>query len=449
MNSSRRIAAVAGLSCAIAGFAAASAAAEADPSYPGGHWYIGSGIGPGFGAKYKLNGRSFSFDDGLQGATDKSPLLALNVVNAGIALSPNLLFGFSGSLIAPSSGGKRPGAAEVPGCRLRLGGAPLRAARGDERRALAHRLQERGAEFRAPLHQVQEHVAAHREQRAVGFRDSRGEPWRAIDERHFAEDAASAHFFDHRIADADRDAAFEHREQRHAQVPFPHDDPSGFVAEARRRADHLREIGEQLRLERGGFPPPRGRRSGGARDRIAQAADPDAHPHEREPRGPAERGAKLRVVEADHPAVALRHRGGAARHLAHRGHLAENLAGPDGGDGLAFHDDADFPLQEQEDPIGHEQQRHALPVLAEDGRALGDRLRLAPALEEIPPEPGVVERRTLGNARTRRIQNSLLPEIGSGRDYAYGPRAGGRNEAAERAYCILRSALPAETAAFS
>jgi len=97
MNSSRRIAAVAGLSCAIAGFAAASAAAEADPSYPGGHWYIGSGIGPGFGAKYKLNGRSFSFDDGLQGATDKSPLIALNVVNAGIALSPNLLFGFSGS----------------------------------------------------------------------------------------------------------------------------------------------------------------------------------------------------------------------------------------------------------------------------------------------------------------------------------------------------------------
>src|SRR6266513_878584 len=96
MNSSCRIAAVAGLSCAIAGFATASAAAEADPSYPGGHWYIGSGIGPGFGAKYKLNGRSFSFDDGLQGATDKSPLLALNVVNAGIALSPNLLLGSAG-----------------------------------------------------------------------------------------------------------------------------------------------------------------------------------------------------------------------------------------------------------------------------------------------------------------------------------------------------------------
>src|SRR5437762_1111627 len=460
MNSSCRIAALASFSFAIAGSATA---AEPDRSEnPWSHWYIGSGIGPGFGAKYKLNGRSFSFDDGLQGATDKSPLIALNVVNAGIALSPNLLFGFSGS--AASQIGKLNGndaqlqinnyfaaltwfPAEK-GFFLR-GGAPLRAARGDEGRALAHRLQERGAEFRAPLHQVQEHVAAHREQRAVGFRDSRGEPRRAIDERHFAEDAAGAHFFDHRIADADRDAAFEHREQRHAQVPFPHDDPSGFVAEARRRADHLREIGEQLRLERGGFPPPGVRRSGGARDRIAQAADHDAHQHEREPRGPAECGAKLRVVEADHPAVALRHRGGAARHLAHRGHLAENLAGPDGGDGLAFHDDADFPLQEQVDPVGHEQQRHALPVLGEDDRALRDRLRLARELEEIQRDGRIVERRAPGNAGTRRIQNSLLPEIGSGRDYAYGPRAGGRNEAAERAYCILRSALRAETAAFS
>ena len=95
MNLSCRIVAIAGLSCAIAGFAAA---AEPDRSgNPWSHWYIGSGIGPGFGAKYKLNGRSFSFDDGLQGATDKSPLIALNVVNAGIALSPNLLFGFSGS----------------------------------------------------------------------------------------------------------------------------------------------------------------------------------------------------------------------------------------------------------------------------------------------------------------------------------------------------------------
>src|SRR5439155_939169 len=85
MNSSRRIAAVAGLSCAIAGFATA---AEPDRSEnPWSHWYIGSGIGPGFGAKYKVNGRWISFDDELQTATDRTSLVALNIVNAGIALT--------------------------------------------------------------------------------------------------------------------------------------------------------------------------------------------------------------------------------------------------------------------------------------------------------------------------------------------------------------------------
>jgi len=101
MNFSCRIAAVAGLSCAIAGFAPASAAAETDRSdSPWSHWYVGSGIGPGFGAKYKLNGQSITFDDRLQGATDKTSPIALNIVNAGIALSPNLLVGFSGSAVS-------------------------------------------------------------------------------------------------------------------------------------------------------------------------------------------------------------------------------------------------------------------------------------------------------------------------------------------------------------
>ena len=36
----------------------------------------------------------------MQGATDKSPLVALNIVNGGVALSPNLLVGFSGSAVA-------------------------------------------------------------------------------------------------------------------------------------------------------------------------------------------------------------------------------------------------------------------------------------------------------------------------------------------------------------
>ncbi len=101
MNLSCRIAAVAGLSCAIAGFASTSAAAEGDQSESlWSHWYVGTGIGPGFGAKYKLNGQTITFDDRLQTATDKSPLIAVNVVNGGIALSRNLLLGFSGSAVA-------------------------------------------------------------------------------------------------------------------------------------------------------------------------------------------------------------------------------------------------------------------------------------------------------------------------------------------------------------
>ena len=95
MNLSCRIAAVAGLSSAIAGFAPAAAAAEPEQGIG---WYVGTGIGPAFGAKFKLNGRTVSFDDTMQGATDKSSLIAINLVNAGIALSPSLLVGFSGSL---------------------------------------------------------------------------------------------------------------------------------------------------------------------------------------------------------------------------------------------------------------------------------------------------------------------------------------------------------------
>ena len=97
MNSFCRIAAIGGLSCAIAGFAPAAIGAEADSMWS--HWYLGTGIGPGFGAKYKLNGKSFTFDDTLQGATDKSPLIGINVINAGIAVSPSLLVGFSGSAV--------------------------------------------------------------------------------------------------------------------------------------------------------------------------------------------------------------------------------------------------------------------------------------------------------------------------------------------------------------
>jgi len=101
MNLSCRIAAVAGMSCAIAGFASASAAAEGDQTESRwSQWYVGTGLGPGLSAKYKLNGQSISFNDRLQGASDKTPLIALNIINAGIALSPKLLFGFSGSAVS-------------------------------------------------------------------------------------------------------------------------------------------------------------------------------------------------------------------------------------------------------------------------------------------------------------------------------------------------------------
>jgi hypothetical protein len=47
-----------------------------------------------------VNGQSISFGDRLQGATDKSPLLGINLVNAGVALSPTLLLGGSASAVA-------------------------------------------------------------------------------------------------------------------------------------------------------------------------------------------------------------------------------------------------------------------------------------------------------------------------------------------------------------
>ena len=98
MNLSCRIAAVAGLSCAIAGFASAAEPDRSENRWS--HWYVGTGIGAGFGAKYKVNGRWITFDDRLQAATDKSSLLAVNLVNAGVALSPNLLLGGSVSAVA-------------------------------------------------------------------------------------------------------------------------------------------------------------------------------------------------------------------------------------------------------------------------------------------------------------------------------------------------------------
>ena len=55
--------------------------------------FAGAGLGGGFGARAKFNGRSVSFDDQLQGTIDKSPLVAVNVASFGIAMRPGLYAG--------------------------------------------------------------------------------------------------------------------------------------------------------------------------------------------------------------------------------------------------------------------------------------------------------------------------------------------------------------------
>jgi hypothetical protein len=54
---------------------------------------IGGGLGGGFGAKFKKNGQTVTFDDVFQGAGDKTPLVAVNVATFGIALKPGFYVG--------------------------------------------------------------------------------------------------------------------------------------------------------------------------------------------------------------------------------------------------------------------------------------------------------------------------------------------------------------------
>lgn len=116
------VAAIASLSCAMAGFTPVTSATEwptvlaqapdpnarpapttspvaAAPASRGVGWYVGTGIGAGIDPKYKLNGRTITFDDRLRGATEEAGPIGINLVNAGVTLGPNLLLGFSGSLV--------------------------------------------------------------------------------------------------------------------------------------------------------------------------------------------------------------------------------------------------------------------------------------------------------------------------------------------------------------
>jgi len=83
----------------------------AAPASPPTKVFAGAGLGGGFGGRAKFNGRSVSFDDQLQGTVDKSPLVAVNVANFGIAMRPGLYAGIDltgfGQIATALNGDKR------------------------------------------------------------------------------------------------------------------------------------------------------------------------------------------------------------------------------------------------------------------------------------------------------------------------------------------------------
>ena len=79
--------------------AAAPPAPDKDSGEPS-KVYIGAGIGPGLGARFKVNGNTVTFSDQFQGATDKSPLIAVNVASFGLALNSKTLVGIDLSAVA-------------------------------------------------------------------------------------------------------------------------------------------------------------------------------------------------------------------------------------------------------------------------------------------------------------------------------------------------------------
>src|SRR5258706_16203497 len=87
---------------------------------------------------------------------------------------------FHGFFLAAPSGGLRP---------------PGGALRGREGGAFAHGPKQRGAEFRAAFHQMQEHVAADREEDAVGVRHGGRQAGGAVEQRPLPEAAPPRRFF--------------------------------------------------------------------------------------------------------------------------------------------------------------------------------------------------------------------------------------------------------------
>jgi outer membrane protein with beta-barrel domain len=65
-------------------------------------WYAGAGIGPGISAHYRQDGRTLNFDEGMQGATDKSALAGFNI-GGGIQLDSRTLVGLGGSAVGKTA----------------------------------------------------------------------------------------------------------------------------------------------------------------------------------------------------------------------------------------------------------------------------------------------------------------------------------------------------------
>ncbi len=79
------------------GEGAAAAVAPEKPSGEPTKMFIGGGIGPALNPRYKVNGKTITFSDQFQGATDKISPIALSV-SFGLALNPRTFVGFEGSL---------------------------------------------------------------------------------------------------------------------------------------------------------------------------------------------------------------------------------------------------------------------------------------------------------------------------------------------------------------
>ncbi len=78
------------------GEGAAVAVAPEKPSGEPTKMFIGGGIGPALNPRYKVNGKTITFSDQFQGATDTVSPVALSL-SFGLALNPKTFVGFDGS----------------------------------------------------------------------------------------------------------------------------------------------------------------------------------------------------------------------------------------------------------------------------------------------------------------------------------------------------------------